>query len=440
MQFKKEWSDRMRHSSVLVFPCGSEVGLEINKSLQDISFIKLYGGASVPDHGKWEYENYIGNIPYITDKSFVEKLNMIIEEYHIDFIFPALDSVALVLSELRDSINATILTSCRETVNICRSKSKTYEALEGCDFLPGVYSKISDIDFPVFMKPAVGQGAQGARLIHSKEELDFELSQTVEEQVLCEYLPGKEYTVDCFTDMNGILKYCAHRSRNRIKSGISVNSQLEAPNSRVNEIANSINQKLKFKGAWFFQLKEAKNGQLKLMEVATRIAGTMCIERARGVNLPLLTVFDAMGYEVEISPQFDNVEVDRALTNCYKLNFKFDELYIDYDDTVIIRDKVNLKVISLLYKCVDQDIPIYLITKHHKDIFQELKIRKISVDLFKEIIHIEKGDDKSKYIRPSKNALFIDDSFAERSNVSKKLGIKSIGVDNIEVLLNGVRQ
>lgn len=430
----------MKHSSILVFPCGSEVGLEINKSLQDISFITLYGGASVPDHGKWEYENYIGNIPYITDTNFVDKLNKIIEKYDIDFIFPALDSVALVLSDLRDSIKATILTSSKDTVNICRSKSKTYEAFKGCDFLPEIYRNSVNIDFPVFMKPAIGQGAQGARLIHSKDELEFELSQTVEEQVLCEYLPGMEYTVDCFTDMNGVLKYCAHRSRNRIKSGISVNSQLEPTNSRVSEIANIINQKLNFKGAWFFQLKEAKDGQLKLMEVATRIAGTMCIERARGVNLPLLTVFDALGYEVEVSPQFDKVEVDRALTNCYKLNFKFDELYIDYDDTVIIRDKVNLKVIALLYKCADQDIPIYLITKHHKDILQELKERKISIDLFKEIIHIEQGDDKSKYISPSKDALFIDDSFAERNNISKKHGIKSMGVDNIEVLLNGVRQ
>lgn len=153
----------MKHSSILVFPCGSEVGLEINKSLQDISFITLYGGASVPDHGKWEYENYIGNIPYITDTNFVDKLNKIIEKYDIDFIFPALDSVALVLSDLRDSIKATILTSSKDTVNICRSKSKTYEALKGCDFLPEIYRNSVNIDFPVFMKPAIGQGAQGDR-------------------------------------------------------------------------------------------------------------------------------------------------------------------------------------------------------------------------------------------------------------------------------------
>lgn len=34
----------MNNINVLVFPCGSEVGLEINKSLKDIYFINLYGG------------------------------------------------------------------------------------------------------------------------------------------------------------------------------------------------------------------------------------------------------------------------------------------------------------------------------------------------------------------------------------------------------------
>ena len=62
----------MQHKNILVFPCGSEVGLEINKSLKDISFITLFGGSSVSDHGLWEYENYIPNIPYITDNEFID--------------------------------------------------------------------------------------------------------------------------------------------------------------------------------------------------------------------------------------------------------------------------------------------------------------------------------------------------------------------------------
>lgn len=429
----------MKHVNILVFPCGSEVGLEINKSLKDISFITLFGGSSIDDHGMWEYENYIGNIPYIADPVFVDKLNTICNVYKIDYIFPALDSVVLKLSEVREYLNAEVLTSSAEAVEVCRSKEKTYKKLVNEYFLPKVYENIDAIDqYPILMKPTVGQGAQGVKLIFDKEELSFELEHRKEKQVLCEYLPGTEYTVDCFTDRNGVLKYCAHRSRRRIKNGISVNSVLEKYDENITDIARIINQKMLFKGAWFFQLKLSHENEYKLMEVATRIAGTMCVERARGVNLPLLTVFDAMGYDLDITPQFDNVETDRALENCYKLSFNFDELYIDYDDTIIVHDKINLQAMSLIYKCINKDIPVYLITKHSSDIYEALKTKRISELVFDKIIHIKASEHKADFIKPSPNALFIDDSFAERKRIQDMHKIKVLGVDSIEVLLNGV--
>lgn len=429
----------MKNVNVLVFPCGSEVGLEINKSLKDISFITLYGGSSVADHGEWEYENYIGTIPCITDICFVEKLNEIIDEYHIDYIFPALDSAVLKLSDCRDDLHAKVLTSSKETVRICRSKAKTYEKLNGAYFLPKVYVSSDEVtEYPVLMKPAVGQGGQGVKIISDEETLRFELEHRPENQVVCEYLPGMEYTVDCFTDRHGVLKYCAHRSRRRIKNGISVNSVLEPESGEVQKIAQAINSKMSFRGAWFFQLKLSKNNEYRLMEAATRVAGTMCVERARGVNLPLLTVFDGMGYDVDVQPEFNFVETDRALNNCYKIDLDFNELYIDYDDTIIVHDKINLSAIALIYKCLNRNIPVYLVTKHENDIHQSLRTRHISEDIFEGIIHVRKDDKKVDYMHPGIKALYIDDSFVEREAVQRKFGIKVMGVDSLEVLLNGV--
>lgn len=426
----------MKNIKVLVFPCGSEVGLEINKSLKDISFITLYGGSSVADHGEWEYENYIGTIPYITDDHFVEKLNEIIDRYHIDYIFPAFDAAVLKLSECRDDLHAEVLTSSKEAVQTCRSKEKTYEKLAGAYFLPKVYLSPDEVqEYPVLMKPAVGQGV---KLIPDEETLKFELEHRAEKQVVCEYLPGMEYTVDCFTDRYGVLKYCAHRSRRRIKNGISVNSVLEPESEEVQKIAKEINARMSFRGVWFFQLKLSKNNEYRLMEVATRVAGTMCVERARGVNLPLLTVFDGMGYDVEIQPEFNSVETDRALSNCYKIDLDFDELYIDYDDTIIIHDRVNIWALALIYKCLNRNIPVYLVTKHKNDIYQSLRKRHIGTEIFRQIIHLGEGEKKVDYIHPGEKALYIDDSFAERTAVKKYFGIKVMGVDNLEVLLNGV--
>lgn len=429
----------MHPINVLIFPCGSEVGLELNRSLKDISFITLYGGSSVPDHGRWEYERYIGDIPYITDKDLIPKLNEIINTYHIDFIFPTIDSVVLKLAEIQQFLNAKVLTSCLETVKICSSKKRTYDFLAGEPFMPRVYSDVKAIrEWPVLLKPAVGCGGQGVKIIYSRNELLEELNHRDAEQVICEYLPGMEYTVDCFTDHRGKLKYCAHRSRRKVKNGMSVNSVLEPESKEIWEIGKRINEKLKFRGVWFFQVKLSKNNEFKLMEIATRMAGTMCVSRARGVNLPLITIFDAAGCEVSPLPQFDYVETDRDISNCYKVDLDFDELYIDYDDTIIVHDKVNLMAISLIYKCLNKGIPVYLVTKHAKNIHKSLKERKICEDIFTEIIAVKMQEKKIDYMHPGARALYVDDSFAERKMVWEKFGIKVMGVDSLEVLLNGV--
>lgn len=175
----------MKKYNILVFPCGSEVGLEINKSLKDIYFIQLFGGSSIDDHGRWEYENYIGNIPFINDENFVDKLNEILEKNHIDFIFPALDAVLLKLAEVRKLIKAEVLMSDNETIEICRNKNKTYKYLTGCSFLPTFYSNADEVkEFPVFLKPAVGQGAKDVKRIDDYEQLVFELKERGTEQAI----------------------------------------------------------------------------------------------------------------------------------------------------------------------------------------------------------------------------------------------------------------
>jgi len=64
---------------------------------------------------------------------------------------------------------------------------------------------------------------------------------------------------------------------------------------------------------WFFQVKENKEGELALLEVAPRVAGTMSMSRMLGVNLPLLSLFSFMGYEVNILKNNFGIEVDRSL-------------------------------------------------------------------------------------------------------------------------------
>jgi len=427
----------MKQINILVFPCGSEIGLELHRALRDIRFITLFGASSVGDHGEWVYKNYVGDIPFISDPNFVDALNKYIDENEIDYIFPALDSVILALSQNRDRLHASLLTCPHKTVEICRSKAKTYAALSGSRFLPKVYTDVNEIQkYPVIIKPSEGQGSQGFMIIENRKQLEYELSAREAEQVICEYLPGEEYTIDCFTDRHGSLLYACQRNRGRIKNGISVNSSISAPDEKILKIANEINSKMSFRGVWFFQLKKNTDGEYRLLECATRVAGTMCVQRAAGVNLALLTVFDALGYDLSIPERIENVTVDRALYNVYKLGIDYDEVYMDFDDTVIIHDRVNFPVLQFIYQCVERKIPVTLLTRHDTDVIEDLKVRKISPELFDKIICLPRSEKKIDYVNPSKKALFIDDSFQERKNMRDAFGIYTLGPDSVEALLD----
>ena len=121
----------MNKKNILVFPCGSEVGLEIYRSLQYSTHVNLIGGNSVDDHGKFVYGKYIGNIPYASDENFIPTIIDIIKRFEIDAIYPAMDTVIDILKRNESKIGCKVISSNSATTEICTSKFKTYNKLTG---------------------------------------------------------------------------------------------------------------------------------------------------------------------------------------------------------------------------------------------------------------------------------------------------------------------
>ncbi|OEI75936.1 carbamoylphosphate synthase large subunit short form [Bacillus subtilis] len=423
------------NKNVLIFPCGSEIGLEVHNALKYVKGLTLYGGSSIKDHGTYVYKNYIEGFPNIDAEEFINFLNEMVSKFNIDFIIPAHDSVVLKLAQHQDSINAIVVTSSKETCEIARSKKLTYQFFENEDFVPKMYNQVNEINtYPVFLKPDVGQGSKGIAKANNKEELLFYKKQN-KDLIVLEYLPGEEYTIDCFTDKNGSLKFAGKRARKRIKSGISVNSVTLPLDEEVKRISRVINDKIKFRGAWFFQLKKDINNKYKLLEIAPRIAGTMGLHRNKGINFPLLSLYDRMDYDVQITNNNFEVEVDRALINRFELNISYKRVYVDFDDTITYREKVNPMLMLFLYQCSSKGVELILITKHAYKIRETLEALKISPTLFDEIIHLNKQDKKSESINNDLSAIFIDDSFAERSEIYN-LNIPVFDIDAVESLID----
>ena len=419
--------------NVLIFPAGEINSVELHDALSHNVNINVHGCSSQNRHGGYVFKNYRSGLPNISEKTFIKEFNSLIDEWNIHYVFPTHDTVALYLAENQNLLNAQVIVAPLETSKVCRDKKETYSLFKDCDFCPHQYEDFSVL--PLFIKPREGQGAKGACLIKTKDDIPSGIM--VNNYVLCEYLPGEEMTVDCLTDKNGNLVCCLPRVRNRLLAGVCVSGITQICSEEILKIAKTINDRLSFLGLWYFQIKQDTNGRYKLLEISTRCAGTMCLSRARGINLPLLSVYAAQGKEITAFENPFTVTMDRTLISRYKIDYNYDNVYIDYDDTVVEGDEVCLPVIKFLYQCKNKKEKVHLISRHEEDhddsIEESLRKHFISESLFDSIIKLTFSQKKADYIN-SKTSIFIDNSYAERKSVHDSLGIPVFDIEGIEVI------
>ena len=171
-----------------------------------------------------------------------------------------------------------------------------------------------------------------------------------------------------------------------------------------------------------------------LLEVASRLGGSSLLSKAVGVNFPMLTLFDAFDVDVTVSVNKYHVEMDRALSSVYKTDLSYSTVYVDYDDCLVLEgDQVNVQVVSFLYESLNRGKRIVLLSRHAGDLEAALKRFRLE-NFFDEVVHIKDKSPKSEYIQ-SKDSVFIDDSWAERNDVSTKLQIPVFSPDMIDVLM-----
>lgn len=421
---------------ILVFPCGSEIGLEIHRALRYSAHFDLVGASSVEDHGRFVYEDYVGSLPFHDSPDFAARLAEIIQAHGIDALYPTMDAVAETLQNLAERLGVRVIGSPSDTTSICASKTSTYDALRGLVPSPARYIDPQAVPaYPVFIKPDRGYGSRhAARADDAIDAAALLARQPDQKMLILEYLPGREWTVDCFSDRHGALLFHAARGRDRVSNGISVNT---SPSAEFSDLFASwaavINQNLRPRGAWFFQAKLDHTGQPKLLEVAARFAGSSALQRGLGVNLPLLSAFDAFDWPVSIAPNDYPIELDRALENRFRIRLDYRHVYVDLDDCLLIKGRVNTTLLAFLYKAIDDGCTITLLTRHAGDLDATLKKARLQ-HLFDHIVHIQDGAPKARHIRQD-SAIFIDDSFQERTDIAHTLHIPVFAPDMIETLL-----
>jgi hypothetical protein len=424
-------------TNVLLYPSGSLVAQEIYDSLKYIRNIKIYGTDFDQTNFSFYYmENYIEGCPFIRDEeNAIKFLKKIIVENNIQVIFPCFDSAILLLKKFEDYLNVNIIAPDLDVIKICNSKLETYNQLKEYINTPKMYKNTDKrITFPVYSKPIIGYGSRDHKIINNVNDLQ---NIDIENNLILEYLSGDEFTIDCFSNFKGELLYFQPRKRIKTSNGMCILGK--TVDIDVKKFAETINNKIKMSGAWFFQVKYNDNNELKLLEIACRIPGAMCINRVKGINFPYLSILNSQ--KIDVNPILYNdmqIICHKVYTNKYYNTFIYNEVFCDLDDTIIINGKINCQLISFLFSCLNKNIKINLITRNKNP--QEI-LDKYRLNIFDRIISISDikisgyyEDKKSNYIQ-NINAIFIDDSFIERQDVKNKCDILCFSPSEIELLL-----
>ena len=425
--------------NILLFPSGSLVAKEIYDALKFEKNIELFGTDFSEDNlSSYFMKNYIHGCPFVKDEeATLTFLKSLVDFHKINYIFPAFDSVIEFLKRHEDHLGAHILAPMPDVIELCNSKLKTYDFLKDIISTPLIFNKEDkDLRFPLYVKPIVGYGSRNHRLINSYSDLSA-FDETKE--LLLEYLEGDEYTIDCFSNNKGEVLYVGPRIRKKTNNGMSVQSlTVNLPDAHT--MAQKIQAHIRMTGAWFFQVKyaEKENKTLKLLEIACRIPGAMCVNRVRGINFPLLSILNHQS--IEINPILHNefaVDCHKIYVNSYKTAIDFDYVYCDLDDTLIIKGKINTQLIALLYGWLNKGKKLFLLTRNSD---AHLVLRKYRICVFDFVIilsslkdeHGQYKEKKSVFIEHP-NSIFIDDSYVERADVKANKSIVCLSPSELEL-------
>lgn len=305
----------------------------IIKCLLQYPSIQLTVGDASPDAtGRYINKDFV-QLPNGDDPLFAGGLLQICKERKIQLVMPLVSKELLPLSRNKKNFQDAgirVMVSSPESIEIADNKSTSYSFLKEKGInVPRFFIVHTTEEFihaafelghpasPVCFKPSVSNGSRGFRIVtDSLDEADqlfnhkpynvhityahalnILSSKNFPQLLVTEYLPGKEYSVDCICD-HGKPVLVVPRVREKMINGISVKGVFEK-NEKVIEYCKKIINAIGLHGNIGIQVKYSDGGEPLLVEINPRVQGTIVAGLGAGVNLPLLALRQELGQTLD---------------------------------------------------------------------------------------------------------------------------------------------
>lgn len=226
-------------------------------------------------------------IPMARDEAFVETMLNVCRDKKVDILIPAVDEELVKLAQHKSDFlkaGTVLLLSEPETLEKCFDKWLFHKTLEELNLAaPKSWLKPDDIegDYPYILKPRSGRGSAGVYKLEDKEDLNYALRKSTD-YIIQECIEGKEYTVDCLSDLNGRFIYGAPRERMATESGISRVGKTVEDKEALENIEHLLNH-LKIIGPSNVQFFRSNKGEFFFLEINPRLSGGGALTQGAGI-------------------------------------------------------------------------------------------------------------------------------------------------------------
>jgi carbamoyl-phosphate synthase large subunit len=242
-------------------------------------------------------------------------------QFGVDVLFPTVDVELPVLAARRDEFaraGVALASPSLSTLETCLDKLLLAQRCDGVLPVPrtdllGPAAAVGR-QYPVVVKPRRGAGSRGISFVDSEAEL---LSLGSDDtRLVQDMLPGEEYSVDVFADLDGHIIAAVPRSRLRVDSGVSVAGST-FHDEELEQAARRVATAIGLTTVANVQLRRDREGRAALLEVNPRFPGAMPLTVAAGVDMPSLTLDAMLGRSLPTAVDFREIAVVRYLEDVF---------------------------------------------------------------------------------------------------------------------------
>jgi len=301
-----------RKTPVLVTAIGSTTAQSVVKGFRkQRSFpVRIIGTDTHREQeisGRLFCDRFVTVPPASRPADYLAALRQIVESEGVRLLVPIHDQELEVLARRKSAFpsGCLVLVSSYNTVRVCNDKWRTFQALTKWGIptfrtiVPSSNGSLAaqvrlfGLHFPLIAKPRNGVSSRGLQEILSPE--DLVLVKRVHRPILQEMGVGPEFTVDTFSDRNGVVAIVP-RLRIETRAGISYRGRT-VHDSQLEKLAGELVTQLQILGPANVQVIRTADGD-RVVEINPRFSGGLPLTIAAGVNSPSLALRMARGADL----------------------------------------------------------------------------------------------------------------------------------------------